>query len=222
MRPLVLVGAGGFARETAEAVWAINDAWPTWDLLGFLDDAEERHGRIIDGLRVLGPIAMATDLDAQIVVCTGNPGNYTSRPTLVARLGLAAERYATIIHPSAALARSTDVGVGSVLLAGTIATARVVVGDHVAVMPGVVLTHDDVVEDYATIGSGVRLGGGVKICRGAYIGAGALIRENLTIGAGSLIGMGAVTLTDVPPAEVWTGIPATRLRAAAPAMAVSR
>ena len=37
-RGLVLVGAGGFARETAAAVHAINDARPTWALHGFLDD----------------------------------------------------------------------------------------------------------------------------------------------------------------------------------------
>ncbi len=56
-RDLVLVGAGGFARETAEAVHAVNERRPTWRLLGFLDDSPERQDTLVDGLPVLGPIA---------------------------------------------------------------------------------------------------------------------------------------------------------------------
>ncbi|MEZ5266841.1 MAG: hypothetical protein R2755_34750 [Acidimicrobiales bacterium] len=32
------------------------------------------------------------------------------------------------------------------------ATADVTIGDHVLVMPGVVMTHDDVIEDFVTSG----------------------------------------------------------------------
>jgi acetyltransferase-like isoleucine patch superfamily enzyme len=99
-----------------------------------------------------------------------------------------------------------------VLLAQVALTADVNLGAHVAVMPQVVLTHDDVVADCATIASGVRLGGGVRVARTAYLGAGALVRESLTIGAGALVGMGSVVLRDVPAGEVWAGNPARFLR----------
>ena len=51
--------------------------------------------------------------------------------------------------------------------------------------------------------------------RGAYLGAGAVIGEHLTIGEFSLVGMGAVVTKDIPACEVWAGVPARRLRAAA-------
>jgi acetyltransferase-like isoleucine patch superfamily enzyme len=108
------------------------------------------------------------------------------------------------------------VGPGSVLLAGTVLTADVEVGAHVAVMPQAVLTHDDRVADYATIASGVRLGGGAVIEEGAYVGAGALVREGVTIGARSLVGMGSVVLHDVPPGQIWAGNPARKLREESP------
>ncbi|MFD0823542.1 sugar acetyltransferase, partial [Micromonospora zhanjiangensis] len=44
MRDLVIVGAGGFARETAAAVRAVNQVRPTWRLLGFLDDNPALRG----------------------------------------------------------------------------------------------------------------------------------------------------------------------------------
>jgi sugar O-acyltransferase (sialic acid O-acetyltransferase NeuD family) len=212
---LVLVGSGGFGRETAQAIHAMNFSGAQWRLLGYLDDDPARHGRMIDGTAVLGGRDRIGQLpQASVVVCTGRPGDYVSRIRIVAELGLPAERYATIVHPSAAVSSSSSVGPGSVLLAGVVLTAAVRVGAHVAIMPHVTLTHDDVVDDFATVASGASLGGGVRVRKAAYLGAGAIIGENRTIGAFALVGMGAVVTHDVPACEVWAGVPARRLRAA--------
>ncbi|MDF9816952.1 NeuD/PglB/VioB family sugar acetyltransferase [Streptomyces sp. SPB162] len=227
---LVIVGAGGFARETAQAVRAANaddvahGRVPRWRLVGHLDENPALHGRDVDGVRVLGGSGLVHDLPGtRVVVCVGNPRDYAARARLVRRLELPENRYATVVHPTAAVSDSSVLGPGSVLLAHSVLTAAVLVGAHVAVMPHVVLTHDDVVGDFVTITSGVRLGGGTRLGRGAYVGSGALIREGTTIGAWSLVGMGSTVLGDVPPGEVWIGSPARRLRAAgAPALAELR
>ena len=212
-RGLVLVGAGGFARETAAAVHAINDARPTWALHGFLDDDPALPGTHRAGLPILGPTAtLAGNDDVDVVVCVGNPRAFDARQRVVERLRLPPERYATIVHPSASIGAGCTLGPGAVLLAQAVLTAGATVGAHVAVMPQVVITHDDVIEDFATIASGVRLGGGVRLGAGCYIGAGALIRESATISAGAQVGMGSVVLGDVPPGEVWVGNPARYLR----------
>ena len=212
---LVLIGAGGFGRETAQAVHALNDSGAAWRLLGYIDDDPARSGHDIDGTTVLGGRDLIGELPgASFVVCTGRPGDYISRLRIVGDLGLPPERYATIVHPSAAISPSSSVGPGSVLLAQVTLTAAVTVGAHVAIMPHVTLTHDDLVSDFATIASGVSLGGGVWVGKSAYLGAGALVGESRTIGAFSLVGMGAVVTHDVPAQEVWAGVPARRLRAA--------
>ena len=209
MSDLVIVGAGGFARETAAAALAAGHR-----VRGFLDDDPALHGTYRSGLPVLGPVAEAAGLDAGIVVCVGNPRNYTARRSIVRRLGLPPERYATVVHPAAHIGAGSVVGPGTVLLAGTVLTADVTVRSHVAVMPHAVLTHDDRIADFVTIASGVRLGGGAVLEQGAYVGAGALVREGATVGAWSLIGMGSVVLHDVPTGEVWAGNPARLLRTA--------
>lgn len=212
MNGLLIVGAGGFARETAQAV---RDAGAL-ELLGHLDDNPALHGTAVDGVPVLGGCGLVHDLpDTRVVICVGNPRDYAARARLVRRLDLPTDRYATVVHPTAAVSATSEVGPGSVLLAHCVLTAAVRVGAHVAVMPQVVLTHDDVVEDCATLASGVRLGGTVRLERGAYVGSGALVREGTTVGAWSLIGMGSTVLGDVPPGEVWLGSPARRLREAA-------
>lgn len=215
MIDLLLIGAGGFARETAEAVKAVNAAEPRWNLLGFLDDRPELRGTVLTGVPVVGPVEQAhRHPDACLVICTGRPDDYGSRRRIAERLGLPDEQYATIVHPSATVGSTCRIGHGSVLLAHVDATADVVVGRHVAVMPQVVLTHDTRVEDWATVTSGVRLGGGCRIGAGAYIGAGACLREGISIGPLAMVGMGSVVTRDVPAGRLWYGAPA---RDAAPA-----
>lgn len=217
MRPLILVGAGGFSRETAEAIKSCNAAGDAqWDILGFLDDDPAWNGAMVDGMPVLGSIdAASAHPDALFLVGTGRPDNYTSRLRIVDRLGLTNDRYATVVHPDASLAPSTKLGSGTVVLSGTVATASVSIDNHVAIMPGVVLTHDDIISDYVTIAAGVRLGGNVHVETGAYVGSGALVREGVTIGAWAMIGMGSVVTRDVPAGQLWFGSPA-RYRRDAP------
>ncbi len=219
-RELVVVGAGGFGRETVEAVRALNAVGARWRLAGYLDDDPARHGTVIDGVAVLGGTEELGNMpDVSVVVAVGRPDNYLSRPRIVERLGIPPERYATILHPSASVSSTSRVGPGTVLLAQTVLTAAVTVGSHVAIMPHVILTHDDVIGDFATMASGACLGGHVQVGRCAYVGAGALVRERCGIGSGALVGMGAVVTRDIPPNEVWAGIPARYIREAAAATA---
>lgn len=211
--PLLIVGAGGFAREAAEAVRATNTRAARWRLLGHLDDDPTRHGCLVGPSRVLGPAEAVHDYpEAQVLVCTGRPDDYFSRERLVTRLNLDAPRFATVVHPAAVVPDSTVVGEGTVVLAGTVVTVDAVLGRHVAVMPQVVLTHDVVIDDFATLASGVQLGGGARVEQGAYLGAGVLLREGVRIGSRSLIGMGAVVTRNVPDGQVWYGAPARWVR----------
>jgi sugar O-acyltransferase (sialic acid O-acetyltransferase NeuD family) len=217
--PLVLFGPGGFGRETAEVARAINAehearrGTPRWDLLGFLDDDASAWGREVGGSKILGGADAIADLpDARIVVCTGHPGNFTSKKKIVERLGLGPDRYATLVHPAAVVAPSCTLGEGTVVPAGVVLTADVRVGAHVGLMPQAVLTHDDVLEDFVIVGAGALLAGTVRVREGAYLGAGCRIRENVTIGRWALIGMGAVVTRDVPEGEVWAGVPAQFVR----------
>jgi sugar O-acyltransferase (sialic acid O-acetyltransferase NeuD family) len=208
-RKLLLVGAGGLAREAAEAVRATNAVSPTWNLLGFVDDDPAKQGSVIGGLPVLGPVEAVHDHpNALVLICPGRPDNYVARRVLVDRLDLDDERYATVIHPTATLGTTCEVGPGSVLLAHVDLTTDVTVARHVVVMPQVVLTHDVTVDDFATIASGVRLGGACHVGRGAYLGSGACLREGIDVGEWALVGMGSVVTRDVPAKRVWYGVPA--------------
>ncbi len=210
-RPLLLVGASGLGRETAEAVRAGDQ----WDLVGWADDDPTLWGTAVDGLPVLGsPEVLIEHERWSAVLCPGSGRVRRRIADRLAGLGVAQERYATVMHPTAVVPGSCTVGAGSILLAGTVLTASVELGRHGVLMPGVVLTHDDVLGDHVTVCARVALAGGVAVGDGAYLGTGCTVRENLSVGTWSTVGMGSVVLRDVPPHEVWAGVPARRLRSA--------
>lgn len=213
MTPLVVVGAGGFGRETVELVRAINAVSPRFDLRGFVDDDAALIGGQRVGLSILGPLAwLAEHDDVTVVACVGSPSSIGLRRRVVERLGLPPRRYATLVHPAAVVSPSVALGVGTIIHATSVCTADITIGAHVAMMPGVVLTHDDVVGDFVTFGAGARLAGSVSVGPDAYLGSSAVVRERLEIGATAIVGMGAVVTTSIPAGQVWAGNPARFLR----------
>jgi sugar O-acyltransferase (sialic acid O-acetyltransferase NeuD family) len=203
MNSLILVGAGGLARETLAA------ARDSWKVLGFVDDNPALHGSQLDGVPVLGPLDVIFDHpDAQVVICVASSKNQGNRKKIVARLDLPASRYATVVHPTASIAAGTVIGEGSIVLAFVAVTAPQEIGSHVVIMPHVTITHDDRISSYVTFAARVALAGSVSVGETAYLGSGALVREGLSIGEGALVGMGSVVLQDVPAHQVWAGVPA--------------
>lgn len=220
MSALALVAAGGLAREVLAAL-AARPASPG-DLV-LLDDDPQSWGTTVHGVRVAGGTDLLRANRSPVVLCAGQGPTRARIAERLARLGVGADRYRSVVHPTASIGAGSEVGAGSVLLAGAVLSADVTLGRHVVVMPGVVLTHDDVVDDFATLAAGVTLGGRVHVGRGAYLGMRASVREGVSVGESAVLGMGAVLLEDLPAGRVWAGVPAGPVRRPAPvSMAAGR
>ncbi|GAB3041685.1 acetyltransferase [Parafrigoribacterium mesophilum] len=210
MRELLLLGASGLAREVADAVQH------AYRVIGVLDDDAHLHGSRVAGVDVLGGTRLAAELDADLLVCVGSGSARRSVVRRLLALGVGEQRFGTLVDASVHIPGSCSVGVGSILLAGTVLTTDVTVGKHAVVMPNVTLTHDNVLKDFATVASGVCLGGGVVLGEASYLGMNASVRQSVRVGAGAVIGMGSVVLHDVPNDETWAGVPADALAVARP------
>ena len=205
---LLLAGAGGL---TSEVIAVLRGARDPREIV-VLDDRAELRGTTILSAPVIGGIDDVGDHpDADILICVGNGAK---RETIAARLtllGVADERYTTLVHPAVEIPAGCSVGRGSILLAGVVMTATVTVGRHVVAMPQATMTHDNVIDDFATLCAGVSLGGFVHVGRSAYLGMNSCVRQNVTVGDGTTLGMGAVLLADLPVGETWAGVPARSL-----------
>lgn len=74
-----------------------------------------------------------------------------------------------------------------------------------------------VLEDGVSLGHGAVVHS-ATVRRGALIGMNAVVLDGAEVGQGSIIAAGAVVLggTKVGPHEIWAGVPAKRVKAAAP------
>jgi acetyltransferase EpsM len=139
-------------------------------------------------------------------------GDCKSKMTLSSLVTKAGIEFATVVHPSALLARQAKVGAGTFIAAAAVVGAGSVIDRHVIINTAASVDHDCVIGEAAHICPGVRLAGNVKVGTAAWLGIGTIVIEKKTIGAGSVIGAGSLVLDDIPPGVLAFGHPARIIR----------
>ena len=214
MKPLLIFGASGHAREVAQLVHDINQAQPgSWQLLGFMADPQ---AVALNPKPLPAPLlgnsqqALATHPQAHCVIAVGNS---QARRSIAARLrqqhpGL---RFATLVHPRAWVATGASVGQGSVVFAGALINVDASLGVHTSINLACTISHDCQLGDYVSLGPGVHMAGAVTLGEAVDVGTGASIRPRVSVGANAVIGAGAAVVRDLLGDSTAVGVPA-RLR----------
>ena len=197
---MILAGAGRFAEEITDIAADAGVDVAAW--IEGLDperaDAGHRppivwvgnQGSLDPGLPVLPAIGSAA-------------------PTaLIERLVAEGRELATLIHPSAVVARSASIGPGCVLFPGVIVGARTTIGVGTIVNRGALIGHHTVIGSHVFVGPGANIAGGVTIGDEAYIAMAAVVRDDRTVGARATVGAGAVVVDDVAADTTVVGLPA--------------
>jgi sugar O-acyltransferase (sialic acid O-acetyltransferase NeuD family) len=201
---LVIVGAGGHGRVCAEVAKAAG-----FEVVGFCDSAMST-GQTINGITVIGAevtdaAALETAKPPQIFVAVGDNERRLALLDQGRKLGLPCAR---LIHPSAVLSPSCEIGEGTVVVAGAIVNANAVIGRGCILNTACSLDHDNVLDDGVQICPGAHAAGGVTFGAQAFVGTGASIIPNIAIGARAIVAAGAVVTADVPEGASVAGVPA--------------
>ena len=95
--------------------------------------------------------------------------------------------FATLVHPSATISPSAEIGVGSVVMAGAVIQAAARLGQHCIVNTGATIDHHCELGDYVHIAPGAHLCGRVTVGDGTLVGVGVGIAPMAVIPPWSLI-----------------------------------
>jgi sugar O-acyltransferase (sialic acid O-acetyltransferase NeuD family) len=212
---LVILGAGGFAREV---LWLVREirrdprlfqAVP--EPIGFID-ASPGESPVL-GLPVLGDDTWAFGhLDPGRVSFVCAIGDNRQREKVCNGYTERGYHAINLIHPSVRFSDEVDMGEGCILCAGAVLTTQVKLGSHIVVNLNSTVGHDVSIGDFATLHPGCHVNGNVSIGRSAEIGSGAVILPGNKVGHNTLIGAGSVVTEDMPDGMVCMGMPCKPVR----------
>lgn len=201
---IAIVGQGGHSRVIQELITFEGK----YEIVAYLDDKYKELTRE-KGI-FTGPISSAKviiDMFQEIKFFIAI-GHNPIRRLIRNRLKLSAEKYATLVHPSANVSPSAKIGFGTVVMARSVINANSTIGDHSIINTGSVVEHDNRIGNFVHISPNSTLTGSVTINDGAHVGAGATIIPNMDIGEWSIIGAGASVIHSIPPFRTAVGVPA--------------
>ena len=199
---LILAGAGRFAEEITDIA-----ADAGLDVAAWIEGLDPERADPGISPRSSGSDARSFAPGTPVVPAIGSP----RRRALIERLVSEGRELATLIHPSAVVARSASIGPGCVLFAGVIVGARTTIGLGTIINRGALIGHHTAIGSHVFVGPGANIAGGVTIGDESYIAMAAVVRDDRTVGARATVGAGAVVVGDVPADTTVVGLPARPL-----------
>lgn len=198
---LIIIGASGQGRVAADIA----------ELTGFSDIVflDDDPSASVGGYPLSGPVSMAHELEGLLFVAIGNPA--IRRKIMDSFPG---RRFATLIHPKAAVSRRAEIGEGSIVMACAAVNPGAKLGRGCIVNTCGSVDHDSKVGEFVHVAVGAHVCGTVTVGDGTWLGAGAVISNNISVCGGCMIGAGAAVVRDIALPGTYTGVPARLIRRA--------
>ena len=149
MKEIVIVGAGDLGKEVVWLIEDINRHYPTYLILGFLDDDKAKTENEFYGYKVLGTADLLDDKyeNAGAVIAVKN-GKIRER---IANDHVTFKNWETIIHPNAVIAPSSTLGRGSIVFPNVTVSVDTVIGDFALLYIQSVVLNDSKLGKYVSV-----------------------------------------------------------------------
>lgn len=208
MKNLIIIGAGGFAREVYWHVHQSCGFGDEWRIKGFLDGdvkiSAAEYARL--------PAAVLGDVNGYEIcaddVFTCAVGTPKIRRRLVEKISARGGNFVNIISTHAYIMPTVKFGRGVIICPQAVIGDGATVGDFAAINAAVTLGHDAHVGEFSCVMPHVAISGGSQIGAEVFIGSGAIILPHARIGDGATVGAGAVVLKKVRAGVTVFGNPA--------------
>ena len=195
-----IIGAGGFGREI---YWSLN-LIERVNTVFFVDDNywDGKDEKIL-------PLSSFDPLKYELVVAIADSSH---RERIVNSLPNNT-KFFTHINPTAQIhGNDVEIGIGSIICAGSIITTNVKIGKHAHINLITTIGHDCIICDYFTTAPGVQISGNEKIGNRVYFGTRSCVKQKITICDDVIIGMNSGVVKNIFEPGTYIGTPAKKLK----------
>jgi len=203
-KPVIIIGNGGHASVLVETLLIQQR-----EIIGYTAPSKEKE---FFDLPYLGTDDIIADNynpdELELVLGLGTVMSSIVRKSIFEDFNSIGFSFIGVIHPTAIISSSTQIGEGAQIMAGTILQANVSIEDNTIINTGSIIDHDCHIGKHVHIAPGSTLSGGVHIGDGCHIGVGTSIIQGITIGHETTIGAGSVVIKDIGIGKIAYGVPA--------------
>ncbi len=207
-RELLIIGAGGFGAVAACIAERMN-----WDVIGYADSDPAKRGVHHAGRIVHGTIEEAGRMfqgRALSFFCA--IGDNHARAEMAHGVLKFGWTPATLVHPSAILDASAEIGGGSFIGPLVVVSWNARIGAHVVVDAHVSIGHNAVLMDFCEVFAGARINGNSQLGEHALVGCNGTLLPGTLVGRGAVVGANTLAHGVVPPDTTVFGVPARMVR----------
>jgi sugar O-acyltransferase (sialic acid O-acetyltransferase NeuD family) len=209
MKDIAIYGAGGFGREVACLLNAINANDAIWNLIGFFDDVKEvgytnEYGKVLGGIDGLNSYPSALC----VVFAIGSPHGVAN---LMDRISNQNIDFPNIIAPNVRFADDDNLklGVGNIFSWDCHISCNVRIGNFNIFNGYITVGHDAIIGDFNSFMPGVRISGETNIGNKNYFGVSSVLLQKKRVGYNTVIGAGSVIIRPTKNNSTYMGNPAT-------------
>ncbi len=120
--------------------------------------------------------------------------------------------FVNAISKSSLISPTAKIGVGNVLMPGTIVNSEAIITNHCIINTNSSLEHNCFMDEYSSLSAGVVTGGYAEFGRYTAIALGVTILDRTKIGANVVVGSGSLVVKDLESNHLYYGSPAKQIR----------